>query len=277
MTDILPLPSRRPNLCRQLHANRPPIPDVPAIYFISPTLVNLRRVAQDAQQGLYDSFHLNVTSHLPRPLMEEFAGLLAQSGSGEIVEQVWDQYLDFIVPSPSLFSLLPRPLPADAPSPPPGEPAPNHLRPTYALLNDPSTTEEILSSEVDRIAGGLFSVLATTGQIPLVRCPRGNAAEMVGRKLDGMLREHLQTSARTGGPSGGLFGGGPGGDLGGLQRPCAYLLCQLFHRLAARLLTPSPFNLAAFQCLSSWTGMSTWSRCSVTPGHTRRSCTTCWT
>lgn len=152
--------------------------------------------------------------------MEDLAAQLAQSGSGELVEQVWDQYLDFIVPSPSLFSLLPRPLPASAP-PSLTEPAPDHLRPTYALLNDPSTTEEILSSEVDRIAAGLFSVLATTGQIPLVRCPRGNAAEMVGRKLDGLLREHLQTSARTGGPAGGLFSGG---DLGGLQRPCAWPL-----------------------------------------------------
>ena len=195
---------------------------MPAIYFISPTAANIRRVALDAQQGLYDSIHLNFTSALPRPLMEDLAGQLAASGSGELVEQVWDQYLDFIVPSPSLFSLLPRPLPASSSSagaaaPAPKEPSADHLRPTYALLNDPSTTEELLSSEVDRIAGGLFSVLATTGQIPLVRCPRGNAAEMVGRKLDSLLRDHLQTSARTGGPAGGLFSGG---DLGGLQRPC---------------------------------------------------------
>lgn len=210
---------------RQLHSNRPPIPDVPAIYFISPTAANVRRVALDAQQGLYDSIHLNFTSALPRPLMEDLAGQLAASGSGDLVEQVWDQYLDFIVPSPSLFSLLPRPVPASSSSAgsaaPPTEPSANLLRPTYALLNDPSTTEELLSSEVDRIAAGLFSVLATTGQIPLVRCPRGNAAEMVGRKLDSLLRDHLQTSARTGGPAGGLFSGG---DLGGLQRPCSFKL-----------------------------------------------------
>jgi hypothetical protein len=38
------------NLCvgidRQLHSNRPALPDVPAIYFISPTQQNIRRVAE---------------------------------------------------------------------------------------------------------------------------------------------------------------------------------------------------------------------------------------
>lgn len=43
---------------------------------------------QDLNQGLYDSIHLNFTSSLPRPLLEELAGLVAKDGTGELIEQV---------------------------------------------------------------------------------------------------------------------------------------------------------------------------------------------
>ena len=73
----------------QLHAdNRPPLPDVPAVYFVAPTLENVRRIADDLAKGLYDSTHLNFTSAVPRPLLEELASLIAQNGTVELVEQV---------------------------------------------------------------------------------------------------------------------------------------------------------------------------------------------
>jgi sec1 family domain-containing protein 1 len=31
-----------------------------------------------------------------------------------------------------------------------------------------------------------------SGQVPIIRCPRGNAAEMVSEKLDKKLRENLR-------------------------------------------------------------------------------------
>lgn len=72
---------------RQLHAIRPALPDVPAVYFVSPTLANIRRIAQDLQKGLYESFHLNFVEPLPRSLLEELAASVAQDGTGELVEQ----------------------------------------------------------------------------------------------------------------------------------------------------------------------------------------------
>jgi hypothetical protein len=51
------------------------------------------------------------------------------------------------------------------------------------------------------------------GQLPLIRAPRGNAAEMVARKLDSRLRDHVATSSR----SGNLFGSS--GAEGGFGRP----------------------------------------------------------
>lgn len=42
------------------------IEDVPALYFLSPTEANVKRIADDLAAGLYDSAHLNFSSSLPR-------------------------------------------------------------------------------------------------------------------------------------------------------------------------------------------------------------------
>ncbi|KAG7558282.1 hypothetical protein FFLO_02752 [Filobasidium floriforme] len=220
----------------QLHTARPPLSDVPAIYFVSPTSSNIRRIAQDIAQGLYSSYHLSFTSSLPKPLMEEFAStLLSHDPSGALgdnVAGVWDQNLDFIVPSPSLFSLLPKrvPLPdasgsnqnqaARRPSGKDKEPVPKETDapPSYAILNSPSATEVEIEAESERIARGLFSVVVTLGSVPIIRAPRGNAAEMVARKLDAKLRDWA-----SGGGAG--RGYGVGGDaLSGLNRPLLVIL-----------------------------------------------------
>lgn len=73
---------------RQLHSLRPPLPDVPAVYFVSPTLANIRRIAEDLDKSLYESFHLNFVEPLPRALLEELAAAVARGGTGESVEQV---------------------------------------------------------------------------------------------------------------------------------------------------------------------------------------------
>jgi len=48
-----------------------------------------------------------------------------------------------------------------------------------------------MESMLDSIAESLFSVFATLGVVPIIRTPRGNAAEHVGRKLDKKIRESL--------------------------------------------------------------------------------------
>jgi hypothetical protein len=72
----------------QLHSLRPALPDVPAVYFVAPTLANVKRIAQDLQKSLYESFHLNFVEPLPRALLEELAASVAQDGTGEQVEEV---------------------------------------------------------------------------------------------------------------------------------------------------------------------------------------------
>lgn len=74
--------------CRQLHSDRPALPDVPAVYFVAPTQANIRRIAADLAKNLYSSSYINFTSALSRNLLEEFAETVARDGSVEGVEQV---------------------------------------------------------------------------------------------------------------------------------------------------------------------------------------------
>ncbi|GLB35781.1 putative STXBP unc-18 SEC1 family protein [Lyophyllum shimeji] len=208
----------------QLHSVRPPLPDVPAVYFVSPTLANIRRIAEDLQKSLYESFHLNFVEPLPRALLEELASSVAQDGTGELIEQVLDQYLSFIAPSPSLFSLLPPPPPRPQDSiaaPQPG--ASSIPRSTYTILNSPSSTDQQIEEEIERVATGLFSAVVTMGHVPFIRAPRGNAAEMIAKKLDTKIRDALLTASRSTSSTSTLFAQDATG-LPNLQRPLLLIL-----------------------------------------------------
>ncbi|KAF7304695.1 Sly1 vesicle trafficking sec1-like protein [Mycena kentingensis (nom. inval.)] len=202
----------------QLHSPRPPLPDVPAVYFVSPTLQNIRRIAEDLEKSLYESFHLNFVEPLPRALLEELAASVARDGTGDSVEQVLDQYLSFIAPSPTLFSLLPPPQPQIAGAPTPAPPTSS-----YTILNSPASTEQQIETEIERIASGLFSVVATIGHVPYIRCPRGNAAEMIAKKLETKIRDALISASRHSVNSNALFAQDSSG-LAGLQRPLLLIL-----------------------------------------------------
>ncbi|PSS29572.1 hypothetical protein PHLCEN_2v2720 [Hermanssonia centrifuga] len=224
----------------QLHSSRPALPDVPAVYLVSPTPANIKRIAYDLEKSLYESFHLNFVEPLPRALLEELAAAVARDGTGDLVEQVLDQYLSFIAPSSSLFSLLAPTIPSTSSSPAPSTPTMSSLQShsTYSILNSPSSTEQDIEAEIERVAAGLFSVVATMGKsslkirtygdsfwgighVPIIRCPRGNAAEMIAKKLEQKIRDAIVSASRSNAPS--IFAQDSSG-VSNLQRPLLLIL-----------------------------------------------------
>ncbi|GAB7351614.1 hypothetical protein MBLNU459_g2229t1 [Dothideomycetes sp. NU459] len=161
VTIHLPIASKR-------HA----IPDVPVLYLVEPTAANLEIITSDLQKNLYSNAYVNFLSSISRPLLEDFAAQIASTGSSESIEQVYDQYLNFIVSEPNLFSL-------------------GMGKDVYYTMNSAQTSDEELDNKVDRIVSGLFSVAVTMGTIPIIRCPKGGAAEMIAAKLDRKLRDHI--------------------------------------------------------------------------------------
>ncbi|KAJ5234028.1 uncharacterized protein N7469_005794 [Penicillium citrinum] len=158
-----------------INSQRYPIPDVPVVYLVEPNEANTQAITRDLSAGLYSPAYVNFLSSVPRPLLEDFASQIASSGASENIAQVFDQYLNFIVAEPDLFSLG---LGNDA----------------YYKINSGKTSDEELDTVIDKVVSGLFSVSVTMGSIPIIRCPKGGAAEMIATKLDRKLRDHILNS-----------------------------------------------------------------------------------
>lgn len=146
------------------------LPDVNAVYFVSPTVENIAKIISDVNNDHYAKFYVNFTSSLGRSLLEDFAKKVAETGNSYKIKQVYDQYLDFIVTEPNLFSL--------------------NMKNVYAQFNDPKTVEDEISGRVNEIVSGLFSAVLTMGSMPIIRSNRGGPAELIAQKLDQRLRDH---------------------------------------------------------------------------------------
>lgn len=187
----------------KITAQRAPIPDVPVVYLLEPNAQNLQRITEDLQKGLYTPAYINFLSSIPRPLLEDFATMTATAETSEQIAHVYDQYLNFIVAEPDLFSLGMEK---------------DHV---YWALNSAKTKDEELDHVVDKIVSGLFSVIVTMGVIPIIRASRGAAAEMIAQKLDRKLRDHILNS----GSKDGLFSNRPSSSAGTpTSRPVLVLL-----------------------------------------------------
>src|SRR6185369_9426722 len=88
-----------------LKSDRQPISDVPAIYFVEPTSENVQRISEDLARNLYESYYINFTSAIPRTLLEELATATIPNNTSNLISQVFDQYLNFLVAQRNLFSL----------------------------------------------------------------------------------------------------------------------------------------------------------------------------
>ncbi|KAI8984658.1 Sec1-like protein [Mycotypha africana] len=157
-----------------LSQDRSPLPDVPAIYFVEPTSDNIKRICDDLNRSLYDSYYINFCSTISRPILEELATKTIADNTSDMINQVYDQYLNFICTNPNVFSL--------------------HQPQTFIHLNNPSATEKLIEETIDKTVNALFSVIITMGVVPIIRCPRGNAAESIAQKLDSKLRDHIMNS-----------------------------------------------------------------------------------
>ncbi|RKP07225.1 Sec1-like protein [Thamnocephalis sphaerospora] len=158
-----------------LQSGRAPIPDVPAIYFVEPTEENVERISKDIANGIYDQYYLNFSTGLSRDLLERLAAETVQAGpeAAGRVAQVYDQYLGYICHDAKLFEL--------------------GIRDSYVRMHDPNARDVDMEQIVGRVVAGLFSVAATMDTVPVIRCTRGSAAEMIARKLDAQLRDHVRS------------------------------------------------------------------------------------
>ncbi|CEP61443.1 syntaxin-binding protein LALA0_S03e02982g [Lachancea lanzarotensis] len=154
-----------------IQQKRSPLPDVPVVYFVQPTQENIDAIVQDLIEEKYAEFYINFTSVLNRELLENFAKQVSSSGKTDRIKQVFDQYAEFVVTEPDLFSL--------------------ELPLVFRQLNDPNSTENAINSLCETIANGLYDAIMTVNSIPIIRAPKGGSAEIVARILEGKLRDYV--------------------------------------------------------------------------------------
>ncbi|XP_071371007.1 sec1 family domain-containing protein 1-like, partial [Centroberyx affinis] len=159
-----------------LHSDRDPIPDVPAVYFVMPTEENIDRICQDLRNQLYESYYLNFISAISRSKLEDIASAALSANAVSQVTKVYDQYLNFITLEDDMFILCHQ----------------NKELISYHAINRADILDTDMEAIMDTIVDSLFCFFVTLGAVPIIRCPRGNAAEMVAVKLDKKLRENLR-------------------------------------------------------------------------------------
>ncbi|RHY11693.1 hypothetical protein DYB36_000094 [Aphanomyces astaci] len=148
-----------------LENDREEIPDVPAIYFVQPTTANLERIIQDSTKELYSAMHLNFATPIPRDKLETFAKGCVDAGCTAM-------HANFVSLEPQLFSL--------------NQPG------SYVACNDAQSSDATIDATMSSIAQGLFSVLATLGTVPVIRCPPTDGpSRLVAERLTQTLRDHL--------------------------------------------------------------------------------------
>lgn len=157
-----------------LDNDRESIPDVPAIYFVMPTDENIRRLCKDFQNQLYESYYLNFISAISRQKLEDIALAAIQTNVVAQVSKVFDQYSNFISLEDDMFCLCHQ----------------NAEALSYYSINKGDIKDTEIEVIMDSIVDSLFSVFVTLGTVPVIRSPKGNAAEMVAEKLDKKLREN---------------------------------------------------------------------------------------
>ena len=115
------------------------------------------------------------SASISQDLLHSLASSVAESpAAASRVSKVFDQYLSFISLGHNLFHL-------NAPD-------------SYVALNDPEVSDADMERTISEIVNGLFSVAVTLQVLPIICCPRGDAAGMVGERLHKRLHEHVRST-----------------------------------------------------------------------------------
>lgn len=88
-----------------INTKRQTIADIPAIYFITPEPENITMLIEDIERDLYHSYYLNFTTQIKRLELERLGFSASNIKRGNLVQSVYDQYIDFVALQNNLFTI----------------------------------------------------------------------------------------------------------------------------------------------------------------------------
>ena len=155
-----------------IDSKRDHVPNVPALYFVHPSICNLDIIANDMSNGLYDKFYINFSTQLQRKQLEYLGNSTINNNSYHRISKVFDQYANFVSLTSNLFCC--------------------NIQDCYKKLHSNDSDENSLLSLLSEISESLFCTIVTLQKIPLIRAQKGGAAEQIGKLLANKLSKHLQ-------------------------------------------------------------------------------------
>ncbi|CAD5119253.1 DgyrCDS7883 [Dimorphilus gyrociliatus] len=146
---------------------------------------------------------LGVTLHFPisRAKLETIASRSFTADNAQAITSVMDQYIQFICIEDEMFIAKHR--------------ESHNL--SYYGLHKSNMTDSQMKQILETLADTLFSVLVSKGQVPIIQCSTGNAAEQLAELLDRKLRDQMKDARAH------MFAGG-GLDVSLLYRPLLVIL-----------------------------------------------------
>ncbi|EAN98933.1 putative sec1 family transport protein [Trypanosoma cruzi] len=155
-----------------INSKRDPVPGAPAIYFCSPTEENIRTIASDAVNELYEWVYVNFSSQITRRGLEMLAENLNRGKLQSIQHiHVFDRTLNYVALEDDLFVLM--------------------QEDSLVTLNSRHVRDDEVEAHLNAIVLGVSHVLLSQQVLPVIAHSKTGAAEEVARRLSVCLNDHI--------------------------------------------------------------------------------------
>ncbi|RNF27172.1 putative sec1 family transport protein [Trypanosoma conorhini] len=155
-----------------INSKRDPVPGAPAIYFCSPTDENIRTIAADAVNELYEWVYVNFSSQVSRGGLEMLAEGFTRGKLQSIQHiHVFDRTLNYVALEDDLFVLM--------------------QENSMVTLNSRHAKDAEVEAHLNALVLGISHVLLSQQVLPVIAHSKTGAAEEVARRLAVCLNDHM--------------------------------------------------------------------------------------
>jgi uncharacterized membrane protein YgcG len=158
--------SQSPELCET----------TPAVYFVRPTAAALAQIANDVSSKAFESYHIYLSGPASEKHMKAFLQALPEQPTGVACSNI---FLDFLALGDDFFELGLRDCYRRL-----------HMTPSSIGGSSPTNTDED-EDMLEATVNGLYNMLSTCHQRPIIRAQVGTRAQQVADRLLMRIRKRL--------------------------------------------------------------------------------------
>lgn len=157
------------NICLTLKLNeqKTPMPDVMAIYMITPTSSNFKLILKDMQNDIYENYSINFIEKPDDSLFEDFLASIIKLDKYDKINNVHVFPIKYSIIHPKVIDFCSMD---------------NKIKRPYSNLNLNQNSQE-MENYYDLISNMLFNALFSMRVSPLIKCRKGSFVEIIVNKI----------------------------------------------------------------------------------------------